>query len=291
MATAREVFARRYFLFRLTGAEGVLRTSPSSIEPDGRKVNAAVRALFAEGYITSSAEHPGEYVITSLAYDQVVAEKPTLPVDTQAYGFGEKSGVYFTDGINSYGGRDATGLSMAGQKYIIENPGEYTCLAWDTYAKKVVGEPFAPSDQERMRETVIGARSTSRALLVTDAAYTQAVETFKFNKRVEYVRARNLAWGLGKLDLTADVDADVFATSDGTGFFGRSDQAFGHDPSKWSAEADATVKACRAQIAEATRKANVIVAMQRRMQEFGGWDKFLAEYERLCAEAVTKKGE
>ena len=138
--------------------------------------------------------------------------------------------------------------------------------------------------------TIFGDRSTRYTLLVTDAAYTQARETFIFNKRVAYVRARNLAWGLGKLELTADVDADVFGTSDGTGFFGRSDPAFGHDPSKWSAEADATVKACRAQIAEATRKANVIVAMQGRMQEFGGWDKFLAEYERLCVEAV-KKGE
>ena len=48
MATAKEEFARRYFLCKLTGAEGVLRTSASSIEPDGRKVNAAVRALFAE---------------------------------------------------------------------------------------------------------------------------------------------------------------------------------------------------------------------------------------------------
>jgi len=285
MATAKEEFARRYFLFKLTGAEGVLRTSASSIEPDGRKVNAAVRALFAEGYVTSSKEEPGEYVITSLAYDQLLAEKPTFPVNTQAYNFEEKPGVNFTDSL------DAKGLSMAGKKYIVENPGEYTCLVWDAYVKQVIGEPFKPSDQARMHETIFGDRSTRYTLLVTDAAYTQARETFIFNKRVAYVRARNLAWGLGKLELTADVDADVFGTSDGTGFFGRSDPAFGHDPSKWSAEADAMVKACRAQIAEATRKANVIVAMQGRMQEFGGWDKFLAEYERLCAEAVTKKGE
>jgi hypothetical protein len=283
MATTIETFARRYFLFVLTGAGGVLRTSASTIEPDKRKTAKAVRAMLAEGYVENSTKHADEYIITRLAYNQIIAEKPTLPANTKAYDFGERPGVEFSDSLDA-------GLSMPGKKYIIEHADEYTCFTWDTFRKEVIGEAFSPRDQMLVRETIFGERSTSRALLVTDAAYTQAVETFKFEKKLSYVRERNLAWGLGKLKLVADVDADVFATSDGKEFFGRHDPAFGHDPSKWGAEADVILKACRGQIAEATRKASAVIAMQGRMQEFGGWDKFLAEYERLCVEAVTKEG-
>jgi len=287
MATSPiDQFARRYFLFKLTGADGILRTSAGTIEPDKRKAAKAVRGLLAEGYVEISTAHEGEYVITSRAYDAVRAEKPTFPVETRAYDFDRKPGILWSVVCDN-----ASPTAVAHGKYIAEHADEYRLFAWDEFKNEVI-EEFSPSDRTKLRENFFGTNSTRRTLLVTDTAYTEARNKFLFDKRVKNVVVRNLANGLAECGLIEGVDADVFNTREDDerhGFFGNVGPSFGPDPSKWAEEAAKILAACRKEIAEATRKANVLVTMQARMQEFGGWDKFLAEHERLCIEAVKQR--
>jgi hypothetical protein len=281
-AWLKEKFARQYAFHLLT--RGPITLNISACEKDGRKRGAVLRMLIGEGWVTKNAA--GEtFDITSLAYDQLVAVKPTFAVNKSN---DRAPGVLFL----ARWGEGNSDLSVANIKYIFEHAKDYTLFAFHTFKREVIGEVFSPADADRIRDTLYSEPSSSLVLLISDEEHTAAHDKLLFDQQLARVMANNLANGLLEYKLIDGADKDAFSSRNKDNFFlGAETNVFGQDPAKWQQEAEEILAACREKIAANTRKANAIVAMQARLAEFGGWDKFLTEYEALCMAAVKKADE
>ena len=247
-----------------------------SLEDDGRKQQKTIKTLIAEGYLTRDESHkPNPRLLaTSKAYDAIPAAKieVTIAKDViNAWDLNRCYGIAWED------------LSSEGRKYVMENRAEFSLVDVDRYNNTET--PFNPNDPNRSFER--------RTLYVRDAAYLADKAKRIYDAQFDQAFKANLAWGLKKLGIIEEVDADVFKAREDNnpmvGFGSFSSMTFGADPAKWGTDLKTSVEELRERIAKATRKANVLLAAEGKILAMGGWPVVLEKYSVLLTEALAKR--
>lgn len=260
-----------YNLMRGTGNE--LAFVPQYAVSDGRSRERVVKTLHARGYLTLSADNI--LLVTAQAYNEISPTKPDLvgKLDPtwDAYYLERCRGVFWAS------------LSSPEKKYIIEH-------AADVGYRFINYNPNWPA--ARMKYVAIGDCDQSDNLYVYDPEFDAERDRRLFEFAVKDAIGRNLSWGLEGQKLIDPVDADCFRQSgDSRNFLYADIMRFSADPEKWHEELVKQVHECRESIAVMTRRANVLLITQAKMDEAGGWKQFTEKYDARIREELIKEKE
>ncbi len=249
------------------GNKGKTLTSSyqEELEPDGRKRGRAISELCANGYLNMV---DGRVQVTAKAFNEVKGSKPDFTKTFENRPREAPSGFQFED------------LHIEAQKYIFDNKGDYQFFYESTYSDRtqIPTEFGSTPNYEKVR---------SHRLMVKDAAFDLARQ--KYVDDAEFTRARksNLTWGLVTLGLLAESDIEVVKVKDSP----LSSGGFKTDPASWGTDLDSELERVQKRIEESTQRQKILLGVKSKVAEYGGWDKFLTEYDALLATELKKNAQ
>lgn len=238
-------------------------TYQEELEPDGRKRGRAISELCANGYLNMV---DGKVQVTIKAFNEVKGSKPDFTKIFDNNPREAPSGFQFED------------LHIEAQKYIFDNKGDYQFFYESVYSDKsqIPAEFGVVPSPMPMRHN----------LMVKDQAFDAARKKYVDNQEFTKLRKTNLSWGLVTLGLLAEADAEVIKNGVGGGL--TMYKGFSTDPNGWSAELDAELERTQKRIEDQTRRQAVLSGVKAKMAEYGGWDKFLSEYDQAILAELKK---
>lgn len=239
------------------------------IERDGRKQPSVLKTLFNEGYITQHASDA--YVnLTNLAWGQIQAVKPDLFAS-----WSRKGGPNEYRNAPAYVRMDDLGLSE--KKYVMENLADYTLYAgYANYHNQNV-VPYKPGDKTTGDDFFVGSKELE-----------QAVKTHLRDEQVKTAYKQSLGYGLRHLDILPADDAKAVETGKTLPFGAEAYLTYGLDPAKWEQETQDKIKGVLEEMESLQKNLRILVGIQTGVYNFGGWQKFLADYRQLVERAVDK---
>ena len=260
-----------------------IKISASTIEDDKRKQTKALREAAEEGYIRLTTE-PGDYPhITDKCYLEIGAVEPVLgprtfePVDR----YKDHSDYTVTKGdIDKCVGVKWDHLALSERKWVLEHREDYNIFRCNATWTPITTKPLTQEDFTYALDVYV----SSKAVV---AERGQRI----YQNRYEYVKGHNLAWGLQKLGLLPDNEekAVVQASRDDLHFFGGTGIRFSHDPQRWSVELLDNIKAIADKLSSYFQQSQALTALQIKLMENGGWDKFFKDYDELIKRELLKE--
>ena len=255
---------------RRTMAGSKPTTTASDLVDDQRKKRAVVRDLMKTGYLEESA---GDfYTITPKAYDELPADRPNLAQQYEKKACpDEVIGVPFLD------------LSLWEQKYVWKEQAHYQFHIWDSSRR--ISSNVAPSDSATIIKGIYEARG-QQVLTVSDSEARKARDTKLFQKRLLELKKRNFAWGLNKAGILTEEEARHITVSDASPFGDR--MHFSMEPENWRNELPVLADNLRSRIRGDSMLLDTLGRLENRLRAYGGWDKFLADYETGLIAEIRK---
>lgn len=239
--------------------------------PRGRA--AAIRKLFAAGYVYEKIGPYGGWVPASQAY----AELPAAPVDLVELWQGDEHSPHVYWGS----------LKPAQKKTVIEairaDSGRYRLLQlsryWEAYSpRKAV--PFALGGGAAA-VAALGGWADFGGTAVTGPALLAHVAAKRRSDLVEKTVNEQLNWYL--------VEAGILRPGDETipiGKAGLFHRTTGETPADWPAGLDGAADALEAKLVRVSRELSSVRRLQGAVAAVGGWDPFLTRYRAAIEAAV-----
>jgi hypothetical protein len=279
------VLARTY-----TGSPTPL-VSPSDLEPDGRKRGRAVREAIEAGLIEPAHLPPNDsgYRLTPGLYESI----PAAPFDPIAY-WDSQDDPARGDPLHPFIriGRFDPRLPLSAIKGLLDDP----AVRWHLIDERASYYHREPGPAERIgpltaaevpdRLARIGRPDRWEAVATT-AALEAHVARVKLRRDVDRAEREHLPWGLVTLGLLAEEDADRLPAGLTPV---RSSLGGGRDdgPIEWAGRLRKGVESARAEINRLEAALSVLDRLGRAVAEYGGWDKFRADYRARLEEELTK---
>lgn len=256
---------------KLGGNPEQLHIDMHYVVSDGRSRQRIIKSLIEDGYLGPRKPDESRYPLTEKAYNEIEPKRPVISFDDMNGWQRQRPGKAFND------------LSLAEQKFVIENQNEYSFWLWQNYQEKAVpfhiGDPGAWSEYRR--------NSLSQTFYVATPEYFEAQTDFEQAERLQSYASRNLSWGLRALGHISSDQRDVFESGTRDSIF--ESYHFGGVPEKWGARLEEFVAKLPKEIAELQRRLAIYVETQEKVNAAGGWEKFLQEYgEKLKLKLVEE---
>jgi hypothetical protein len=161
-----------------------------------------------------------------------------------------------------------------------------------THADKIYGEYETLEEAQKRYLEVTKDRTGDIEILVTSQRLKDHVADIEFDWNLDNSYKSNLSWGLAKLGILTEEDADT-VKSNGDKFgismlVGRGGVNVGDDPYKWGEDLGVSLDRAVAGLGELSRKIATIMKIQKGIVLYGGWEKFRADY-RAALKAELKK--
>lgn len=276
---------RTDYLAHLWSGRRPIKCWPKYMEPDGRSRKKMVRVLVEENYIEDAADQDEAYPITPKVYDEIVPVKPDLTKvwDRNRNRYEGRAGKLLS-GVSCQ-----QDLDSAAQKWVLENQPEYkfyllsprSVLDFDQQPIPFKPGDFATWDEVRTR------RNLEAGVFVTNEALESHTDNVLFEAEVRRLIGRNLSYSLVKLGLVPEDAKATFGNDDVPTPF--TEALFGTDPTKWPDEMQKKISYLAESIARRATKLNHLIAAQRKIAEYGGWEKVLAEHTELIRQHLREK--
>lgn len=267
--------------------DGSVKIAGYELDPDGRTVKTVVRELREGGYLTDQEEkgHRGNYYfLTDLAWNQI---EPTRP-DLFKWFLQDMKEVRFKDHPpHIRWGR----LSLSEQKYTLSFIGEYLFAFGGVWGNDAQIYPFIPNHIEGQSEF---KTSGSYELMVGSFELTEQVKAWRREQNIERVYRTQLFEGLIHCGILPkgtpkfmSVGEDGFPFSPGEEYEGGR-TFFSAEPDKWQEQLGDRISGTISQLQKLQTLLGHLLAVQTGVIQYGGWEKFLADYRQAAVEAVDK---
>lgn len=243
--------------------------SAVDIEPDGRKVNRAMRALIDAGLVRETSASPAKYqaqIEPVLAL--LTAAKPTLSAmvnDWHRNAIVEERqpiGIPFAQ------------LALGEQLWVVTYSHEYQ-FTWVGRHKEIA---FKLGD-------ALPDNHWNMALIVSDEALRNEFENAIRARKVDTLMKQNAGWALEKMLKLDEETVKTFMASGSSRFAHCSDvDTFSGDPATWAASAQRLTDSAHARLASAMKQVEAAAKVTQAVAQHGGWDKLGADL-RMKVEA------
>lgn len=242
------------------------------LESDGRRRNKVINTLVKSGYLNVV---DGRVQITSKSYNECQEKKPNFIEKLQ-----ESLNINLKD-LNGFRWND---LAQTEQKYIINHLSEYEFYY---EVSKGLGK-----DREEVPTTFGTPVPESIAyyadFMVRDVDFIQNKMKLKTKFHFERARKENLMWGLIKLGVITEDQKEILEKSSEAQLTAH---GFKNDPNRWSKDLEDQISKIGETIERQTKVLKALNQLDKKMYEYGGWDKFLSDYDNLLmAEMKSPKG-
>lgn len=281
---------------KLRNADGKPVTIGFELTRDGRKMPKLLRELRDEGYITDGTipgwdGKPGSarYPLTDLAYNQVAATEPNL---FEAYLRSERYirwDRFRSEGIALPAMVSVESFSTSEKKWLYENRESLKFyVAVLQYKPDFVQVQIGTEDYYKAMDDK-RFRYVSDALYVGSDSLQKQVDDHSRSETITRVVRENFGPGLAHLGILPAEDAKRVKESSNDHFgFNTSGLYFGKTSEKWADEVKGNIDAHVKELAEVTKRLQILLVIQGGVENYGGWDKFLADYRAACVETVDE---
>ena len=240
-----------------------------SLEPDGRRRNKVIATLAKEGYLNMV---DGQIQVTSKAFNEITESKPNFSASLKEFDI-DKIPNGFSWNL----------LPLEVKKYIFTHQDEFSFFYEPDYYTKGKA-PFTTKFGTVPPE---GARYYQ--LMVRDNDFAKVKENLLKEKEIQKYRKTNFVWGLVKLGLFDKQEAEENKLKEATSLFGTA--GYATDPEGWPEELAGKISRFEQVIAEQTKMLHSMNAIKDKISEYGGWEKFLIDYDRLIRDTLQTKDE
>jgi len=169
--------------------------------------------------------------------------------------------------------------------YVIDQTPIQYVQSWSDAPNTEDSNWFGPlSQQEAMDKRVeINDNRTSYTFAVSSVALRKHVKECDFRERFEHACTVNLSWGLERLAILTEEEANLIISADlGGGMRISSGSAnLGTDPDKWCENSEKVFDCAKKQIEALQQRCAILTHMWTCINKMGGWNKFLEEYRRV----------
>jgi len=260
----RNLMASKYLKFLVNGKLSEISFEVKQLEHDGRKGRKFQREALSDGYIARMLAED-KFLVTHKAYSEIEPHRPNLeqhcPVDNAVKHM-------------HYIGVEFDGLGLPERKYIFLHPEEYTNYLYDSYNRS--SKEITLGDQDAWNASFVRYNIMHR---VADAAYKKKLEEVRFSVKLEEMKAENFVWGLETFG--------IIASQEDCAYLNTYLQTL---PNDWGTRLLTTRDALVEQCNRSTKTIQVIEQTLQRLNEFGGWDKFLAAYNSAILRKMEQDG-
>ena len=267
--------------------DGPVKIAGYELDPDGRTVKTLVRELREEGYLTEQEEkgHRGNYYfLTELAWTQI---EPTKP-DLFKWFLQDMKEVRFKDHPPHV---RWSRLSLSEQKYALNFIGQYLFAFGGVWGNDAQIYPFIPNYVEGQSEF---KTSGSYEVMVGSFELTEQVKAWWREQNIERVFRTQFFEGLVHCGIVPkgtpkfmNVGTDGFLPGDSVDYDGGKTY-FSADPAKWQQELVDRIQGTLSQMQKLQTLLGYLNGVQAGIHQYGGWEKFLADYRQAAVEAVDK---
>lgn len=302
-----EMLQWRHLLRMVYGGFTRNSVTAKELESDGRSQKKAVNEAVEEGYLLNEPNANGEYPVTDKVYDEID------PVQLNLIEIWERQRERWNRNKNlpyvRIGSYNPGYITTPEFKALVKRAGEPTSTVEFYVARnRILDYDVKPGEGDiegpyplskigaewhrKMMEQSTLPRDVE--ILVSTPVLREVVATLMFDENIERLYPQHLAWGLAKLNILDDDEADLIKSSESVfgfpGLIGGSSN-FGNKPDEWSANAEAAVTNAVEAMAKLQRKLAVLWKLQLNMAKFSGWDKFLIAYKSVLIQTVRKQME
>lgn len=239
------------------------------LEPDGRRRNKVINTLIKSGYLNVV---DGRTQITSKAYNECQEKKPN---------FIERLQESLSNNLMDISGFRWNDLAQTEQKYIINHLSEYEFYYYYEVSKGLC------KGREEVSTTFGAPVAESIAyyadLMVRDVDFLQNKKNLQSKLLFEKARKENLMWGLIKLGIFTEEQKEILEKSSEAQLTAH---GFKNDPNSWNKDLENQIDKIGQSINRQTKVLEVLNRLDEKMYEYGGWDKFLSDYDNLLIAEV-----
>jgi hypothetical protein len=235
--------------------------SAVDIEPDGRKVNRAMRALVDAGLVRETSASPTKYqaqIEPVLAL--LTAAKPNL--STMVNDWHRNAIVEERQPI----GVPFAQLALGEQLWVVTYPHEYK-FTWVGHHKEIA---FKLGD-------ALPDKHWNMSLIVSDEALRNEFEAVIRTRKVDALMKQNASWALEKMLKLDEETIKTFASIGEWTFRHGGYDGFSGDPATWAETAQRLVERAHARLASAMKQVEAAAKVTQVVAQHGGWDKLGAD--------------
>lgn len=289
MNRIRETLLENYIHQRLQNRDW--NVVPNNFEGDRRKQGRVMRELVEAGYLWQSGD---TYKVSDKAFDELESEPLDLWKEWQKQHEHRYKQVPFVQwSFLTNGQRKLVLLNQSDYEFFLVHE-NITRFQQSGNERDIVG-PFLLKDYKEIEDAASAAKTEHDKnryprfeVCITNKKLTDAIAEYNNSKKFGELKVRNLSWGLEKLGLLSEVDADSFGSSRSDSLLGSGWGNLGEDPEKWGNNLDEQTNKLRDRILDYEQKLNRFKLLQEKMKEFGGWEKFLEAYSAKLKEELEK---
>lgn len=259
-----------------------LTVRPKELCSDGRKRPKVLRSLVTLGYIDQT------HVVTDRLWDETEAVEPDLRAawaERQKTRRNELDLVRF----DSFGPGERKWLAEHGSFYWV---GEYVSRYESKPGPGDLVGPFPLA--EAVARHAEAAKNSGRTLpefdlYVTTDGLREFVERTRTESRLRYAVTHNLGWGLHKLGLLAEDEAERVRAAGGGNPFSHDYGCLGEDPAKWGDALQSQIANLTASIDRKRTLLATLTKLAAGVESRGGWERVASEYAELVRQALNEK--
>lgn len=266
--------------------------SPFNFEHDKRKQGRVMRELVQAGYLWQSGE---TYKVSGKVFDELQSEPLDLWEEWQKQNERRVKKLPFVQwDFLTHGQRKLVLLTAENYEFFLvhENIVRYQ---QNGNERDIVG-PFLFKDYEEVHDKACADKTEHDKnrfpvfeICITNKKLSAAIQEHDAAMQFAELKVRNLSWGLEKVGLLSEVEANHFGSSRQEPLLGSGWGNLGEDPEKWGSNLDEQANKLRDKILDYENKLSRMKLLQEKMKEFGGWEKFLEVYTAKLKEQLELK--
>ncbi len=124
-------------------------------------------------------------------------------------------------------------------------------------------------------------------LMVTDSSFIEAKDKLLSEKEFHKLRRHSFLFGLEKLELISREHASFSNLEAATKIFGTTTDAL-DDPNKWDHYISNKINDLQSSIDEQVKLLNSLTTINDKISNYGGWEKFIADYDCCIRDTLQK---